>query len=184
MTLRSQAAADVAAAKPPFRAEHIDSLLRPANLLRERARFAKGEIDAAALAAAEDAAIADAIRLQERLGFKFVTDGEFRRRSYHSFFYGAASPVRANSVGAANRIDAQLPKRGRGAQPVAIVGSGVQWDQCGRRGLPQNPLGSLAEDHDSGAVRAALPRRRCRGNGKRISRRESVLVRYDRRFHV
>ena len=128
MTLRSQAAADVAAAKPPFRAEHIGSLLRPANLLRERARFAKGEIDAAALAAAEDAAIADAIRLQERLGFKFVTDGEFRRRSYHSFFYGAASPVRANSVGAANRIDAQLPKRGRGAQPVAIVGSREQWD--------------------------------------------------------
>lgn len=49
--------------KPPFRAEHIGSLLRPAKLLRERARFAKGEINAAELAAAEDDAITDAIRL-------------------------------------------------------------------------------------------------------------------------
>ena len=166
MTLRSQAAADVAAAKPPFRAEHIGSLLRPANLLRERARFAKGEIDAAALAAAEDAAIADAIRLQERLGFKFVTDGEFRRRSYHSFFYGALGQLRIDTIGGADAVGAD-GRGGRGAQPVAIVGSRVQWDHP-----------------DSGAVRAALLRRRCRGNGKRISRRESVLVRYDRRFHV
>src|SRR5262249_11449137 len=71
------------------RAEHIGSLLRPPELMRQRARFAKGEIDQAALTVAEDKAIVEAIRLQERLGFKFVTDGEFRRRSYHSFFYGA-----------------------------------------------------------------------------------------------
>ena len=89
MNVRAQSAASAIAAKPPFRAEHIGSLLRPAKLLRERARFAKGGINAAELAAAEDDAIAEAIRLQEGLGFKFVTDGEFRRRSYHSFFYGA-----------------------------------------------------------------------------------------------
>ena len=47
MNLRAQAVSATVAAKPPFRAEHIGSLLRPANLLRERARFAKGEIDAA-----------------------------------------------------------------------------------------------------------------------------------------
>ena len=52
MNVRTQAAANVAAAKPPFRAEHIGSLLRPAKLLRQRTRFAKGEIDAASLAAA------------------------------------------------------------------------------------------------------------------------------------
>jgi len=127
VTLRSQAAADAAAAKPPYRAEHIGSLLRPANLLRERARFAKGEIDAAALAAAEDAAIADAIRLQERLGFKFVTDGEFRRRSYHSFFYGALGQLRIDTIGGADAVGAD-GRGGRGAQPVAIVGSRVQWD--------------------------------------------------------
>jgi len=114
VTLRSQAAADAAAAKPPFRAEHIGTLLRPANLLRERARFAKGEIDAAALAAAEDAAIADAIRLQERLGFKFVTDGEFRRRSYHSFFYGALGQLRIDTIGGADAVGAD-GRGGRGA---------------------------------------------------------------------
>ena len=46
MNVRAQSAAGVVA-KPPFRAEHIGSLLRPANLLRERDRLAKGEIDAA-----------------------------------------------------------------------------------------------------------------------------------------
>ena len=58
------------------------------------------------------------------MGFKFVTDGEFRRRSYHSFFYGAASPVRANSVGAANRIDAQLPER---AVEKAVIGAATKF---------------------------------------------------------
>jgi len=135
VTLRSQAAANVAAVKPPFRAEHIGSLLRPANLLRERARFTKGEIDAAALAAAEDAAIADAIRLQERLGFKFVTDGEFRRRSYHSFFYGALGQLRIDTIGGADAVGAD-GQGGRGAQPVAIVGSRVRWAIRLMRSMP------------------------------------------------
>jgi methionine synthase II (cobalamin-independent) len=114
------------AAQPPFRAEHIGSLLRPAKLLRERARFAKGEIDAVELAAAEDDAIADAVRLQEQLGFKFVTDGEFRRRSYHSFFYGALGQLRIDTIGGADAVGAE-GQGGRGAQPVAIVDSRVQW---------------------------------------------------------
>jgi len=78
--------ASVVTSRPPFRAEHIGSLLRPAALMIERARFARGEIDQAALTAAEDRAIREALHLQEELGFKFVTDGEFRRRSYHSLF--------------------------------------------------------------------------------------------------
>jgi len=126
MNLRTQSLASVAAARPPFRAEHIGSLLRPAKLLRERARFAKGEINADELAAAEDDAIADAFRLQERLGFKFVTDGELRRRSYHSFFYGALGQLRIDTIGGADAIGAD-GQGGRGAQPVAIIGSRVQW---------------------------------------------------------
>ena len=94
--------ASVVASKPPFRAEHIGSLLRPKELLSARARFAKGEIDQAALTAAEDAAIVGAIRLQEELGFKFVTDGEFRRRSYHSFFYGELGNLRIDTIGGAD----------------------------------------------------------------------------------
>jgi 5-methyltetrahydropteroyltriglutamate--homocysteine methyltransferase len=126
VNLRAQAVSATVAAKPPFRAEHIGSLLRPVHLLRERARFAKGEIDAAALAGAEDQAIVEAIRLQQRIGFKFVTDGEFRRRSYHSFFYGALGQLRIDTIGGANAIGAD-GQGGRGAQPVAIVGSRVQW---------------------------------------------------------
>jgi 5-methyltetrahydropteroyltriglutamate--homocysteine methyltransferase len=171
----------VAATRPPFRAEHIGSLLRPAKLLRERARVAKGEINAAELAAAEDDAIIDAIRLQERLGFKFVTDGEFRRRSYHSFFYGALGQLRIDTIGGADAVGAD-EQGGRGAQPVAIIGSRVQWthpiNACDAS-LLKNPLGSLAEDHDSGALRAALPRRRRRRNGKRVPGCGSILVGYD-----
>jgi 5-methyltetrahydropteroyltriglutamate--homocysteine methyltransferase len=124
VNVRAQAVSATVA--PPFRAEHIGSLLRPAKLLRERARFGKGEIDAAALAKAEDQAIVDAIRLQQRIGFKFVTDGEFRRRSYHSFFYGALGQLRIDTIGGANAVGAD-GQGGRGAQPIAIIGSRVQW---------------------------------------------------------
>jgi len=102
VNVRARPAASVS--KPPFRAEHIGSLLRPPSLLRERARFAAGAIDAAELAGAEDDAITDAIRLQERLGFKFVTDGKFRRRSYHSFFYGALGHLRIDTIGGADAV--------------------------------------------------------------------------------
>jgi 5-methyltetrahydropteroyltriglutamate--homocysteine methyltransferase len=122
---RRPAAATVAA-KPPFRAEHIGSLLRPPQLLRQRARFASGEINESELAAAEDKAIVDAIRQQERSGFKFVTDGEFRRRSYHSFFYGALGDLRIDTIGGADAVRDDGEGR-RGAQPTAMIGSRVRW---------------------------------------------------------
>jgi 5-methyltetrahydropteroyltriglutamate--homocysteine methyltransferase len=118
--------ATVTTTKPPFRAEHVGSLLRPAELLRERARFERGEIDAAALKAAEDKAIRDAIALQESLGFKFVTDGEFRRRSYHSFFYRQLGDLSIDTIGGADAEGAK-DGGGRGAQPVALVRSRVKW---------------------------------------------------------
>jgi 5-methyltetrahydropteroyltriglutamate--homocysteine methyltransferase len=126
MNVRTQAISINGATKPPFRAEHIGSLLRPAQLLRQRTRFANGEIDQAQLVAAEDEAIAEAITLQERLGFKFVTDGEFRRRSYHSLFYGALGQLRIDTIGGADAEGAD-DQGGRGAQPVAIIGSRVRW---------------------------------------------------------
>src|SRR5262249_22489677 len=112
--------------RPPFRAEHIGSLLRPAALLDQRGRFARGEISRADLTAEEDAAISDAIALQERLGMRFVTDGEFRRRSYHSFFYQQLGDLSIDTVAGA---DAQGAPNGggRGAQPVALIKSRVRW---------------------------------------------------------
>jgi 5-methyltetrahydropteroyltriglutamate--homocysteine methyltransferase len=64
---------------PPFRADHVGSLLRPAALKEAREKRAKGEIDAATLKSIEDREIADVIRRQEDIGLKAVTDGEFRR---------------------------------------------------------------------------------------------------------
>lgn len=111
---------------PPFRAEHVGSLLRPKSLLETRAAFARGAIDADALDAAQDAAISEAVALQQRLGFRFATDGEFRRRSYHSYFYQQLGDLSIDTVGgeAARGADGGTS---RGAQPVAVINSRVRW---------------------------------------------------------
>jgi 5-methyltetrahydropteroyltriglutamate--homocysteine methyltransferase len=74
------------AAKPPFRADHVGSLLRPKALLDARDKRQKGEITATELRQAEDAAIRDAVRLQEDVGLQGVTDGEYRRTFFHIDF--------------------------------------------------------------------------------------------------
>jgi 5-methyltetrahydropteroyltriglutamate--homocysteine methyltransferase len=79
-------AATGARTSPPFRADHVGSLLRPANLLRARDDFAAGTIDASALRAVEDEAIRAAVRKQEDVGLRSATDGEFRRASWHMDF--------------------------------------------------------------------------------------------------
>ncbi len=80
-------------AAAPFRADHVGSLLRPASLAALRARFKAGEVDAATLAAAEDEAIADAVRRQCDVGLKSITDGEFRRDWWHLDFLGQLDGV-------------------------------------------------------------------------------------------
>jgi methionine synthase II (cobalamin-independent) len=75
--------------KPPFRADQVGSLLRPAALKDARAKRAKGEITAAELNAVEDREIARVIKKQEDVGLKAVTDGEFRRSWWHlDFLWG------------------------------------------------------------------------------------------------
>ncbi|HEV2100639.1 MAG TPA: 5-methyltetrahydropteroyltriglutamate--homocysteine S-methyltransferase [Stellaceae bacterium] len=71
---------------PPFRADHVGSLLRPAELLRARAEHQAGRISAEALRRVEDDAIRDAVRGQQEAGLHGVTDGEFRRGSWHMDF--------------------------------------------------------------------------------------------------
>ena len=71
---------------PPFRADHVGSLLRPPELLRARDDFAAGTIGAAELRAVEDEAIRGAVALQRDAGLQSVTDGEFRRASWHMDF--------------------------------------------------------------------------------------------------
>jgi 5-methyltetrahydropteroyltriglutamate--homocysteine methyltransferase len=72
--------------KPPFRADHVGSLLRPPELLKARDDLAAGTIDAEALRRVEDDAIRDAVRKQEAVGLPATTDGEFRRASWHMDF--------------------------------------------------------------------------------------------------
>jgi 5-methyltetrahydropteroyltriglutamate--homocysteine methyltransferase len=79
---------------PPFRADHVGSLLRPTGLLKARARHQADKITDEELKTVEDQNIRDAVKLQEELGFEGVTDGEFRRAMFHldflSRFHGVA----------------------------------------------------------------------------------------------
>src|SRR5262245_817388 len=72
--------------KPPFRADQVGSLLRPAALKTVREKYEKGEITPAQLKALEDQEIKQAIRKQEEVGLEAITDGEFRRAFWHFDF--------------------------------------------------------------------------------------------------
>jgi 5-methyltetrahydropteroyltriglutamate--homocysteine methyltransferase len=78
---------------PPFRADHVGSLLRTAALKEARGRRERGEIDAAALRAVEDEEIIKLIRKQEEVGLKSITDGEYRRASWQTDFLLALEGV-------------------------------------------------------------------------------------------
>ena len=71
---------------PPFRADHVGSLLRPPELLRARAEYQAGGLSAEELRRVEDDVIRDVVRMQEEIGLEGVTDGEFRRGSWHMDF--------------------------------------------------------------------------------------------------
>ena len=75
--------------KPPFRADHVGSLLRSAALKEARTRRARAEISAAELTAVEDREIEHIVRKQEEIGLQSITDGEFRRSWWHlDFIWG------------------------------------------------------------------------------------------------
>jgi 5-methyltetrahydropteroyltriglutamate--homocysteine methyltransferase len=78
---------------PPFRADHVGSLLRPPRLLAARERFAAGDLDAGALREVEDEAIREVVRMQEDVGLRSATDGEFRRTSWHMDFIYALDGI-------------------------------------------------------------------------------------------
>src|ERR1700750_1813429 len=74
--------------KPPFRADHVGSFLRPAALREARAKREKAAITGAELKAVEDREIENNIKKQEELGLQLATDGEFRRSWWHFDFLG------------------------------------------------------------------------------------------------
>jgi 5-methyltetrahydropteroyltriglutamate--homocysteine methyltransferase len=83
--------------RPPFRADHVGSLLRPKEVLQAREAFASGEIPAGQLTQVEDAAIREIIRMQGEVGLKTATDGELRRQSWHmDFIYQLGGVTQVN----------------------------------------------------------------------------------------
>jgi len=123
-----------AARTPPFRAEHIGSPLRPEFLIAARRRLGAGTMGGDELATIEDEAIAAAVRLQEAAGFAVVTDGEFRRASYHGYFYGRLGDITIDALpfplrqAGEGRVGSEAADGdGRGLQPTARIGSRVAW---------------------------------------------------------
>jgi 5-methyltetrahydropteroyltriglutamate--homocysteine methyltransferase len=96
----------------PFRADHVGSLLRPPALAEMRRRWKAGQVDAADLRAAEDTAIADAVRRQQDVGLQSVTDGEYRRDWWHLDFLS-----RLDGVTLKENPGPKFQIQGQGEQP-------------------------------------------------------------------
>src|SRR5262245_44550708 len=89
----SYGAAAMQRSQPPYRADHVGSILRTALLKEARAQRAAGAITAAELAEIEDAEIAKIIARQEAVGLRAITDGEFRRAYWHFDFLAGLDGV-------------------------------------------------------------------------------------------
>jgi 5-methyltetrahydropteroyltriglutamate--homocysteine methyltransferase len=85
--------------KPPYRADHVGSLLRSAPLKDARAKRERGEISAADLREIEDREIEKIVRKQEEVGLKLATDGEYRRSWWHFDFFGMLDGVEIYQLG-------------------------------------------------------------------------------------
>ena len=135
--------------KPPFRADHVGSLLRPAALKDARAKRERGEIDAAALTAIEDREIEALIAKQEAVGLKSITDGEYRRASWQTDFLQALDGIET-SLG-----DRKIQFKG-GAQPKQWV-SRVK-EKLGRfSGHPQIAHWKFVQDHTRQTAKVTIP---------------------------
>ena len=136
--------------KPPFRADHVGSLLRPPALKRARERHAKGEITAAELKVVEDREIERIIKKQEEVGLQSITDGEFRRSWWHlDFLWGL------------DGVEKHVMDTGIAFAAVTTRNEGIK--VTGKIGFSGHPMidhfkfvarahQAHAEDHHSGAV--------------------------------
>ncbi|MGH7835562.1 MAG: 5-methyltetrahydropteroyltriglutamate--homocysteine S-methyltransferase [Candidatus Binatia bacterium] len=117
--------------KPPFRANHVGSLLRPPELLQAREKHQKGELGAAQLREVEDRCIRDAAKMQEEIGMQGVTDGEFRRSLWHADFLSQFEGIKV--------VEGLLPESARHFQnPDADVQrSPTQFVVTGKLGHPR-----------------------------------------------
>ena len=145
---------------PPFRADHVGSLLRPPELLAAREQHRTGALSAAALRQLEDAAILEVVRRQEDLGLEAVTDGEFRRTLWHVDFLKefanvevTRSPVKVSfhtEQGDIERAPSALRVTGPLARPHPIFVEHYRYLQSVARAMPKLTLPSPSILHFRG----------------------------------
>jgi 5-methyltetrahydropteroyltriglutamate--homocysteine methyltransferase len=150
---------------PPFRADHVGSLLRPQRLLDARDAKARGLLTAAALREVEDACIREVVALQEDLGFHGITDGEFRRTWWHLDFVQRFSNVtvvpprmKARFRSAEGEIELLAPALrvdGRLARPQPIMAADFAFLKAAARRTPKVTIPSPSVMHFRGG-RAAI----------------------------
>src|SRR3569832_2645196 len=96
--------------KPPFRADHVGSFLRPQAVKEARVKREKGQIGADQLREIENAEIEKVIRKQEEIGLKLATDGEYRRSWWHYDFFGMLDGVEIIEGNVGIQFQGVLPK--------------------------------------------------------------------------
>jgi len=123
---------------PPFRADHVGSLLRPSRLLEARKQKAEGAIGAEELRSVEDEAIREVVRMQGDVGLQSATDGEFRRSSWHmDFIY---------SLGGVGQTDGRITVRMHNADgDVEFTAPALQINGSHGTALPTNALPSASQ---------------------------------------
>ena len=106
---------------PPFRADHVGSLLRPKALHEARTKFAKGEISALELKAVEDREVERMIKKQEEIGLHSITDGEFRRSWWHLDFLWGLDGIEKTSMNTGIAF-AAVTTRNEGTKVIGKIG--------------------------------------------------------------
>src|SRR3984885_1199117 len=149
---------------PPFRADHVGSLLRPPELLIAREQYRTGALSTAQLKHLEDQAILEVVRCQENLGLQAVTDGEFRRTLWHIDFLKqftnvevTRSPVKVSfhtEQGDIERAPSALKVTGRLARPHPIFLEHYRYLQSVARVTPKLTLPSPSILHFRGGREA------------------------------
>ena len=157
--------------RPPFRADHVGSFLRPERLREARERFAAGGLPAAELHAIEDACIREVVRAQENVGLKGITDGEFRRTFFHVDFLERFEGVETHYGEFVAKFRKDDGSEVGFKPPTMHVGSKVKWVGS-IQGADFDFLKSDDDAHGQslhpGAVDAAFSRR-ARGDQRRRS---------------
>ncbi len=151
----------LARTKPPFRADHVGSLIRPDALIKAREAAERGEIAPAELADIQHDAIRDVVRLQEELGLRLATDGEYNRTFWQRDFLlkfrnveQVASKLTVRFHSAAGARDHSPPSLQRDRQACA-----AERHFCRRFQVPQIGRARHGENHHSVADHDAFSRR-------------------------